>query len=178
VLSAFDLKAFEDIMAIDPLDRFTTEYLRSQVGYNPETGEFRKNGKPAGFLNATGYRIIEVDGIKLRCGRLAVKLTFGITPPAQIDHINRVRNDDRLVNLRPASAVENARNRGNRDNNTSGVGGVTFNKAHQVWRARIDVNGKRKHLGSFEHFDDAVAARRQAEAELFGMFLPLAEAAD
>lgn len=50
--------------------------------------------------------------------------------------------------------------------NTSGVRGISFNKQFQKWEAYITFRGKRKHLGRFVNFDDAVQARKQAEQDL------------
>ncbi len=58
-----------------------------------------------------------------------------------------------------------------RCNNTSGVPGVDWTKRKRRWRAAICFKGKRYYLGSYERFDDAVKARKQAEAELFQPFL-------
>ena len=58
-----------------------------------------------------------------------------------------------------------------RSNNTSGVPGVEWMNSKQKWRATICFKGKRRYLGSFNDFDDAVRARKRAEEELFGKFL-------
>ena len=58
-----------------------------------------------------------------------------------------------------------------RHNNTSGVPGVDFLSSRGTWRATICFKGKRRYLGSYAKFEDAVKARKQAEAELFEPFL-------
>ena len=58
-----------------------------------------------------------------------------------------------------------------RSNNTSGVPGVEWMKDKRKWRAAICFKGKRRYLGSFDSFDEAVKARKRAEEELFGKFL-------
>lgn len=58
-----------------------------------------------------------------------------------------------------------------RSNNTSGVQGVDWMVKKQRWRATICFKGKRHYLGSYEKFEDAVKARKQAEEDLFGSFL-------
>ena len=58
-----------------------------------------------------------------------------------------------------------------RCNNTSGVPGVEWWKRKRRWRATICFKGKRRYLGSYESFDDAVQARKQAEEELYHTFL-------
>ena len=58
-----------------------------------------------------------------------------------------------------------------RSNNTSGVSGVDWLAKKQRWRATICFKGKRRYLGSYEKFEDAVKARKQAEENVFGTFL-------
>ena len=55
--------------------------------------------------------------------------------------------------------------------NTSGVRGVYFDKNSGKWRARLKFKGHLMNFGSFENFEDAVSARRNAELEYFGEFL-------
>lgn len=58
-----------------------------------------------------------------------------------------------------------------RSNNTSGVQGVDWLAKKQRWRATICFKGKRRYLGSYEKFEDAVKARKEAEENLFDTFL-------
>ena len=58
-----------------------------------------------------------------------------------------------------------------RRNNTSGVTGVDWLPAKQLWRASICFKGKRSYLGSFAQFEDAVKARKQAEDQIHDAFL-------
>lgn len=80
-----------------------------------------------------------------------------------IDHINGNTQDNRLINLREVSHSENVKNARRRNDNTSGVSGVHWEKRRNKWRAYIKVANRRKYLGYFENFTDAVAARRAAE---------------
>lgn len=95
--------------------------------------------------------------------RLAWLYVNGSFPKNEIDHINRIRSDNRIANLRPASNLENAQNRSRSSNNTSGRSDVTWNKKTKKWRARLTVGYKRMHLGYFESLDDAFSARAQAK---------------
>lgn len=55
--------------------------------------------------------------------------------------------------------------------NSSGVRGVYFEKKSNKWRARLRFKGKIMDFGSYERFEDAVEARREAEKEYFDAFL-------
>ena len=58
-----------------------------------------------------------------------------------------------------------------RRNNTSGVPGVDWQADKGRWRATICFKGKRRYLGRYARFEDAVKARKRAEDELFEPFL-------
>ncbi len=88
-----------------------------------------------------------------------------------IDHENRIKYDCRKNNLRFATNQENMMNKGLGSNNTSGVIGVSWSKEREKWEAYIRKN-KRKFLGYFYDFTEAVIARLTAEKELFGEFAP------
>lgn len=88
-----------------------------------------------------------------------------VGPDEQIDHINHVRTDNRIVNLRKASNTENSRNASIGSNNTSGALGVWFEKRRNAWVAEIKVDRRKIHIGQFDAFEDAVAARKAAEVK-------------
>ena len=69
--------------------------------------------------------------------------------PNQIDHINHNRLDNRIVNLRSVSNINNTLNCSLSKNNRSGFTGVTWDKPRNVWTSRIMVHGKNLYLGSF-----------------------------
>lgn len=73
----------------------------------------------------------------------------------QIDHINHNRLDN----------TGNSKNKTMRKINKSGATGVSFHKAAGKWRAFIKVNYKQVHLGLYDDFDVAVAARKAAESK-------------
>ena len=89
----------------------------------------------------------------------------GIIPNGmQIDHINHIRNDNRLMNLRLVSAKVNSRNMSKKTCNTSGLTGVYYASRYvNPWRALIRVDGKRVTLGSFATKEEAKLARKNAE---------------
>jgi len=69
------------------------------------------------------------------------------------------------------TCVEMLRAKTVRCNNTSGVPGVDWRASKGLWRAAICFKGKRYYLGSYAKFEDAVKARKRAEAELHDKFL-------
>lgn len=119
-------------------------------------------GMAAGSIRRDGYLTVKVNRIAYRAHRVIWLITYGCWPVGQIDHINGVRDDNRIENLREVSVQGNQRNQHIRIDNSSGVPGVRFE--HGGWRAVIKVDGKRIGLGKFKAFDDAVTARKAAEA--------------
>ena len=123
-------------------------------------------GKSAFFTKTlNGYRMGTLFGRRLLAHRVIWVLVNGVEPD-QIDHINGVRYDNRIVNLRNVSFTENAQNHKRHCCNKSGVVGVSIYKRHKKWRANIGYGPTYRHLGFFDSFDDAVAARREAEKHL------------
>jgi hypothetical protein len=94
----------------------------------------------------------------------------GSLPPADVDHINREKGDNRWVNLRLAARWENTGNAGLQSNNTSGHRGVTWDKWAGKWLARGMRDGRNKHLGYFDSLEEAAAAAQSWQSENFGPF--------
>lgn len=153
----------------------TSERLRGVLNYDPDTGVFTRKvrttntvnvGDVAGNLKLNGYRCISVDGNRYQAHRLAWLYVHGVWPEEQVDHINRMRDDNRIVNLRLASGAENQQNSSHRVDNTSGHKGIGWSKRHQQWRVRIQHQNRHIYLGLFVDINDAIAARKAAEAQL------------
>lgn len=150
------------------------------VSYDPDTGLFtwltyRGRRANAGSIAGTrthksGYVYIIIMGKRYAAHRLAWFMTFGSWPPHDIDHINGVRDDNRISNLREATRQENCRNSNVSKNNTSGCVGVKYLKRNKKWTAQITVNYTRLYLGIFSLKADAIAARKLAEQKYFGSF--------
>src|SRR5258708_7105044 len=116
------------------------ERLRTLLNYDSATGEWRwgikrqriRVGEIAGTVKPDGYRKIWVDGRIYPAGRLAWFYTHGYWPPYEIDHINGIRDDNRLKNLRLATKEENL---ANRRTIRTGLKGVSVHK--NKWQAEI-----------------------------------------
>ncbi len=89
---------------------------------------------------------------------------------AYIDHINGVRDDNRLENLRMADSLQNNFNRGTQRRDKSGFKGVCIKKGSKRWVAQITIDGKRKHLGLFDTAEEAAAAYDAVAKQIHGAF--------
>lgn len=152
----------------------TSERLKELLDYDPETGVFtRKPGKgvqggggTAGCPHCNGYWMISVEGKAYLAHRLAWLYTSGHWPKDQLDHINGVRDDNRLVNLRESSSAGNGQNHGLSKASTTGVTGVHWDKSRGKWLAHITVGWRTKHLGRFNTLEEAASARVEAKKRL------------
>lgn len=160
----------------------TAARLREVLDYNPETGVFRwrvnrrgfvRAGDVAGTINGSGYRQIRVDRTIHNAARLAWLHVHGEFPPHEVDHRNLVRNDDRLVNLRPATHGQNTANQRKRSDNASGFKGVSLHSRTGKWQAHVRARGEHRYLGLFASAEEAAIAYRVAAAELHGEFARL-----
>jgi hypothetical protein len=145
--------------------------LKEQLQYDPKTGIFVwiatrsgiKKGSIAGCINILGYRHIKIDGKRYRAARLAWLYMEGFFPENEVDHINRIKHDDRWNNLRHVNRQCNARNRGTLKNNKSGIVGVCWKSKIKSWASEITVNKKTIHLCYSKSKAEAVKARWKAE---------------
>jgi len=155
------------------------DYLREILHFDPSTGVFTwakprpkiRVGERAGHNHHKGYRRIDVCGKSYAEHRLAWFYYYGVWPADQIDHINRVRDDNRISNLREASNGENRANA--KSASKHGVKGVAFHSwlKERPWEARIQLkkDGRRtcKSLGCFPTKEEAHARYTAAMAERY-----------
>ena len=147
----------------------------SRIIYDPDTGDFTwvrcanrrvSAGQKAGCLNYDGYVVISLGGVVYRAHRLAWHIVHGCWPSDQLDHINGNRADNRIANLREATAAQNHQNIAKRSDNKSGYPGVSYAPWASAWRAEIRVSGARRRIGYFSTPELAYAAYSKAKAEL------------
>jgi hypothetical protein len=145
----------------------THERLKTQLKYEPDTGLFywiqpRRGvqlNKPAGRVSTVhGYREICIDKKLYRAHRLAWFLVHGCWPVVGLDHINRVKDDNRIENLRECNQIQNMLNCKPSKSNQSGFKGVSWDAQRNKWLAQIRISGKKKNLGRYSLIEDAKKA--------------------
>ena len=160
-MRAAQLPTQEELSAIFDYDQTT-----GVLFWKPRAGDVSWNkvigGKPSGCLDSKGYIRIRTNGAVWVAHRVIWKLIHGEDPDF-IDHINGIRHDNRVGNLRSVTQTENARNTKRKRHNTSGVSGVHWRSKDQRWAATIHNEGKLIRLGQYRSFEDAVKARKTAE---------------
>ena len=141
--------------------------------YDYETGvlywRWRVNSRVPKTLEAgtqyksSGYLYVKVHGRLYLVHRIVMLMCYGFYGEGlEVDHINHVRNDNRLVNLRFVTRRENQRNQSLSSKSSTGVTGVYFSKARKKYVAQIMVDGEKIFLGRFETLEEAAAARAEA----------------
>ena len=115
------------------------------------------------LMKSSGYLYVKVHGRLYLVHRIVMLMCYGFYGDGlEVDHINHVRNDNRLCNFRFITRSENSKNKSLSSKSTTGVTGVDFLKAHKKYRARIRVNWETIHLGMFDTLEEAAAALAEA----------------
>jgi hypothetical protein len=157
-------------------DKELLDYCNQRFVYSQETGLLanRISGKgisgkgvEAGFPSR-GYRRVSIKGKRYLVHRIIFFMEFGYFPE-YIDHINCIRSDNRISNLRACTSAENNRNRQPRKNASSKYKGVFWDHGNK-WRAGIRVDGKQIYAGSFLIEEDAAKAYNTLAKKHFGEF--------
>ena len=156
----------------------TSEYVRSILDYDPETGVLKWKvtlskravaGKTAGSIRR-GYVVVGIGGVHYQAHRLAYLIMTGEWPPDQTDHNGLDRSDNRWEKIRPATASQNSANVKAYSTNKSGCKGVSWCKCTKKWRATLTVKYKHICLGRYGTIEEAAAAYARGATEYFGEF--------
>ena len=147
--------------------------LHELFEYDQKSGQiFYRNSAPrvtkgmrAGWLENTGYRRIRINGKAYLEHVIVWAMFYGEFPAMEIDHVNHIRTDNRIENLRHVSKIDNGRNQKLSNRSTTKICGVYWSKTFKKWQPQIRVDGKLISLGMFNDKIDAVAARKNAEVK-------------
>lgn len=177
-----------------PISLPTASYLHERLDCDYSTGKlfWKSHGKSPQWdarwagreafttIGKNGYAFGRLDWRGYLAHRIIWTMHTGEWPDQQIDHINGIRADNRVVNLRSVSQVQNSQNSAIPSHNTSGHIGVSWAAKPGLWEAHIGLRvpeyktkggnlrrSKKKFLGHFRSLQDAVDARAEA-SRLYG----------
>lgn len=152
--------------------------LKEYLSYDLNTGHLTWIKRPsknifintrAGSKSSTGYRTIKFLGKTYQEHRLIWAIYYNEIPIYDIDHINHIRDDNRIINLRQVTKSQNARNQSKRSNHLNEAG-IWYCKRRQRYIAQIQsrINGRVKSLWqkSFTDIDEAITQRKAKAIEL------------
>lgn len=142
--------------------------LQSVLSYDEETGIFKwlidastraRSGSVAGTVDCDGYTVIRISGVGYKAHRLAWLYVHGFWPEKAIDHINQLKRDNSIRNLREASVSENNQNITPPNScSTSGLRGVSWFEQYGKWKGTFQILGKKFFVGYFDDKHEAYEA--------------------
>lgn len=154
----------------------TQTQLREYLSYDENTGELvwikkpsKKtvlNSRAGSLVTTTGYRSIHIFGKSYPEHHIIWCWYYGYYPTKQIDHIDQIRDNNRIKNLREVTQAVNSRNRSRRRNTRVEEAGIWFNRRTRRYVAEITLNQKKVYQRSFENVEDAITSRKAKLIEL------------
>ncbi|MCR1833101.1 HNH endonuclease [Oceanobacillus caeni] len=141
-------------------DEFFIKYIKENFVYHPNgklTRTDRKNSN--GSYDKDGYLIIKIKGKQFKAHRIVYAMHYGYFPDGELDHINRVRDDNRIENLRLATRKENTLNTNRKPNEQTGVVGVYIDKTKGLKKKYATKLGGKSHR--FYSLDEALEMRKR-----------------
>jgi len=155
--------------------------LLEYFSYDPHTGVLTRIKKTSGRRGGIGETVGSPCGqgyLQMRFFRKTLVhrviwvMVYGVDiSNLEIDHINGIKTDNRLSNLRSATHSENVANKHGRPKTVTGFWGVTCRG--DSFAARISMNNKTIFLGSYKNRYDAALAYDAAAIEYHGEFATL-----
>jgi hypothetical protein len=148
----------------------TQERLKYLLFYDKDAGGFIRNvsttpntkvGEWAGTFSKIGYVYISVDGKRYLAHRLIWLWLYGYFPKNQIDHINRIRSDNRLVNLREVTKSINSINTPVRSHSQIGHKNIKLDKRDSTYSVAFVRNKKEISFGRFKDLNQAISIRNE-----------------
>lgn len=131
------------------------EHFPTEQGWKISNARFA--GRVAGGNNVKGYQQVMINYKIYPLHRIIYEMAHGpIAKGLEIDHINGVKDDNRMENLRLATSSQNGMNKGAQRNNKSGYKGVRWHKRR--WIVEISIDGRQTHIGSFTDVEIAAEA--------------------
>lgn len=165
----------------------TQEQARSLLNYDPISGQLSwrinasrrtRAGSVIKSVDSKGYIIFGYAGKNYRAHRIIWLLWYGYLPTGEVDHKDRVRTNNAILNLRESSKIQNQWNRTAKKGTISGLKGACWDASRSKWIAVIRIEGKNRNLGRFDTAEEAHAAYCEVARRCHGAYLNTAPAND
>lgn len=161
-----------------PPSELTVEMVSNIISYNKDSGEFtwmeRRGGKSlagtkAGSVKSTGYVLISLYGHRYRAHHLAWFIING-SFPSMLDHVNGIRSDNRICNLREANHSQNMMNKRFNKKHSTSARGVYVDSRTGKYRVEVSIDSGKFRSKSIDNLEDAEALSRKIRSALHGEF--------
>lgn len=150
--------------------QYGTGYTNKNEPFYFDLEDYEKIKNYCWVINSCGYPVArDINNKKII---YLHRLILDANKTQGIDHINRIKIDNRKENLRFASQKYNSKNCKIPVNNTSGFIGVCWDKENKKWIAQIRSDGKNIKIGRYNNKEDAIINRLIAEKKYFKEFAP------
>jgi hypothetical protein len=123
-------------------------------------GRSAKAGKRTCKEVVKSYRQVRLFGKPYREHVLIWVWNYGYWPD-YIDHIDHDILNNKIENLRSVTHKQNIRHGSGRQ------AGIYFNKSSGKYQVGIYIDNRKKHIGSFNSYDEALEARLKAEKDFW-----------
>lgn len=156
------------------LSQLTQEEVRGIFRYNRRDGllirKFTVGAARAGTSSQCkdrdGYLVVGINGRLYRAHRVIWLYVYGDWPLNDCDHINRVKDDNRIKNLRDVTRSQNKQNMLACKSNKCGIKGVYWSERYERWMAEIGHQGKQIRIGQYKTIKEAADAYAATAANL------------
>jgi hypothetical protein len=173
-------------------NRISIEELKKLITYEPDTGnlywiprgvEYFKNEQYCKIWNSrqanqiikcvdkSGYIKTSILGRQYKGHQIAWAIAKGEWPDMCVDHINGIKTDNRICNLRLATKEENMWNSKPQKNNKLGIKGISIDKKSGKYKVSISSHNKKTHIGYFECIELAKLAYSEFADKIHGNFV-------
>jgi hypothetical protein len=127
-------------------------------------------GAKAGYFDSSrGYTAINYQRKRYYLHRIIFLMQHGFLP-AEVDHIDGNKANNKIENLRACSHSQNGFNKPAQSNSKSGVKNVSWSKARNKWVVFIKSNNKQKNIGGFNDLELAELVAIMAREKYHGAY--------
>ena len=146
------------------------EYRDGKLYWKINTNKSKKLiGKEAGCKTTGAYGSVNLDSKAYSIHKVIYCMHKGIMPTI-VDHINLIRDDHRIENLRAADHHTNNYNKGVQKNNKLGMKNISWNKQNKKWWVQVIANGKKVVSLMFDDLELAQLVAYEARDKFHGAF--------
>ena len=128
-----------------------------------------KAGSIVNYKEPNGYLRVRVDNKRYSVHQVIFCMQHGYIPK-MIDHINGIKDDNRIENLRVANPSQNGYNKPLGKMCKSGVKNVNWEPKMKKWQVRLKVNKVAKIMGYFDDLELADLVAYEARNKFHGVY--------